>query len=54
MPTKSYYAGFNAPNDPVKWNAAIKHAKSGEQILIKNMLKTIKNPYEFHQVSLTT
>jgi len=44
MPMKSYFAGFEAPDDEVKWRKAVLQAQSGKQVLLEAVLKIIKCP----------
>jgi len=43
MPKKSYFAGFNAPDDQNKWNHARLQAARGEHILLRQVLQIIKS-----------
>lgn len=44
MPSKSYFAGFDPPNDPLKWNQALLQAARGEQVLLQRVLQVIRSP----------
>ena len=44
MPTRSYFAGMQAPNDEARWKRAVDLAISGKQVLLKRMLETIRCP----------
>jgi hypothetical protein len=47
MPKKSYYAGFDAPNDPERWKRALFQASRGEQVLLKKVLEVIRSPFDY-------
>lgn len=49
MPITSYFAGFSPPSDAAKWNHAQWQASTGEQVLLAQMLKVIKGPFDFIQ-----
>lgn len=49
MPTKSVFLGLEPPSDSVKWSHARDLAGSGEQILLKKVLETVRNPMDFIQ-----
>lgn len=49
MPAKSSFKGLEPPTDTVRWTQARNLAASGEQILLKRVLQTVKNPMDFIQ-----
>lgn len=44
MPTRSYFSGFDAPDDAARWERALQDAKSGKQVLLRQVLETIRCP----------
>lgn len=46
MPSKSYFAGFDAPDDALKWNQAQLKASRGEQTLLAEVMKKIRSPFD--------
>jgi hypothetical protein len=44
MPEKSYFMGFETPNDPDRWDRARNNAKIGKQILLEQVWTTIESP----------
>ena len=46
MPSKSFFSGFNPPNDTAKWKIALLQASRGEQILLGKALNEIRSPLE--------
>ncbi len=51
MPKVSHFMGFEAPTDEVRWNQALMKASRGEQVLLERVLRVLKNPNMFFQVS---
>ena len=51
MPKKSYFMGFDAPSDPIRWNEALVKASRGEQVLLHRAMKILKNPNMFFSVN---
>lgn len=49
MPAKSYFAGFDPPTDPLRWNQALVQASRGEQVLLSKVLEVIRSPFDLHQ-----
>ncbi len=49
MPKTSAFRGFEAPNDVKKWNEAKQLAASGEQVLLRKVMNTVKNPMDYIQ-----
>lgn len=47
MPKKSYYSGFEAPNDAKNWKIAQLRASRGEQVLLSKVLEAIRSPFDF-------
>eukprot|EP01035_Chromulina_nebulosa_P022400 gene22400-29004_t len=47
MPNKSYFAGFNTPNNITKWKECLYQAYRGDQVLLNKVLNTIKSPFDF-------
>lgn len=45
MPTHSLFAGFEAPNDKIRWADAIRHAINGTQLLLRKVQQQI-NSYD--------
>ena len=45
MPTQSLFAGFEPPNDKIRWTNAIQHAINGTQLLLRKVQQQI-NSYE--------
>lgn len=50
MPKESLFMGFDAPNDPARWNEALVKASRGEQVLLDRAMKVLKNPNIFFNV----
>lgn len=46
MPTQSYFASFEPPSDPLRWNQALLQASRGEQILLSRVLRIIQSPFD--------
>lgn len=46
MPARSFFAGFDAPSDPLRWNQALMQASRGEQVLLSRVLRTIQSPFD--------
>lgn len=42
-----FAAGFEAPDDKEKWRNAQIQAATGKLVLLEQVLKVIKNPFEF-------
>lgn len=49
LPQRSSFHGIDAPTDLMRWNAARQLAESGEQVLLKKVLETVNNPFDFIQ-----
>ena len=49
MPKKSYFGGFEAPADALRWNQALMQASRGEQLLLSKVLKVIRSPFDLHE-----
>ena len=49
IPSKSYFAGFEAPNDALRWNQALLQAARGEQILLERVLQVIHTPTDLFE-----
>eukprot|EP01035_Chromulina_nebulosa_P022397 gene22397-29001_t len=47
MPLKSYFGGFPAPNDSVKWKECQYRAYKGDQLLLSKALSQFKSPLDF-------
>jgi hypothetical protein len=47
LPKKSLFYGLEPPTDPDKWAKSRDLAASGEQILLRKVLGTVKNPKDF-------
>ena len=43
MPIRSNFAGFEPPNDKIKWNQALNHAIYGSQLLLQKVQQQIKS-----------
>ena len=52
MPAKSYFAGFDAPYDALKWNQAQLKASRGEQTLLAAVMKKIRSPFDLFGTTL--
>lgn len=48
-PSKSYFAGFEPPNDPLRWNQALLQAVRGEQVLLERVLRVIRSPTDLFE-----
>ena len=46
MPSKSYFMGFQTPNDSKRWKEAIDIAISGKNILLEKVMQQIPYPEE--------
>lgn len=44
MPTKSFFADFEAPRDSLRWNQALLQAARGEQVLLDRILRVVRSP----------
>lgn len=49
MPFKSYFAGFGAPTDALRWNQALMQAARGEQVLLSRVMNVIKSPLDLFE-----
>ena len=49
MPSKSYFAGFEAPDDALRWNQALLQAARGEQVLLERVLQVIRAPTDLFE-----
>lgn len=47
MPNKSYFAGFDPPNNSSLWEQVQLQATNGEQILLRKILQTIHSPFDY-------
>jgi hypothetical protein len=47
MPKKSYYAGFDPPNNLTRWQIALDQASRGEQVLLSKVFQVIRSPFDF-------
>ncbi len=45
-PAKSYFAGFDPPNDKIRWKKACKDGRDGNQVLLRKVLEQIVYPGE--------
>lgn len=52
MPTKSYFSGFQPPNDINKWKIAQLQASRGEQILLEKLMKAVRSPFDLMQTDI--
>ena len=46
MPKKSWFAGFDPPNDLIRWNLAQLQAHKGELVLLSKVFNAIKSPFD--------
>lgn len=46
MPPTSYFTGFDPPTNASRWNHAQYQASTGEQVLLAQVLKAIKSPFD--------
>lgn len=44
MPRHSYFAGFEPPDDALRWSKAVASAATGRQLLLRKVLETIRCP----------
>lgn len=49
MPSRSVFLGLDPPRDPERWGRARALAASGEQVLLRRVLETVRNPMDFIQ-----
>ena len=49
MPPRSVFAGMPPPRDPERWERARTLAASGQQVLLRRVLETVRNPMDFIQ-----